>query len=104
MTAPEVPDPARLEVTVIGRVQGVGYRYYAWSEARGLGLTGWVHNDSDGSVRCLAEGPREGLRAFLAALERGPAGARVERVLDRWGQPTGGLPAFGIRSGDHPGD
>ena len=42
---------ARLEATVIGRVQGVGYRYFVRTEAGRLGVTGWVANASDGSVR-----------------------------------------------------
>lgn len=42
-----------------GRVQGVGFRYQAASEAKSLGLTGWVRNCWDGSVELEAQGAPE---------------------------------------------
>ena len=102
-------DPApgalvRLEATARGRVQGVGFRYFVLRRGMGLGLTGWVANESDGSVRCIAEGSREDLEALLQSMERGPAGAIVERVDATWGPPTGDLRSFGIRAWGHRGD
>lgn len=94
----------RLEATVLGRVQGVGYRYHVLRQAMALGLTGWVANEGDGSVRCRAEGSRVDLEALLDALHSGPAGAQVERVIAAWGPGTGTLGPFGIRSGGHRGD
>jgi acylphosphatase len=100
------PDPEilRLDATVIGRVQGVGFRYFARREAEALGLDGWVANESNGSVRCVAEGPRDLLEAFLARLRDGPPGAFVERVVDAWMPASGTLGSFGVRSGGHLGD
>jgi len=95
---------ARIDATVVGRVQGVGFRWYVLDAARDLGLRGWVANASDGSVQCVAEGPREDVESLLVALGRGPAGARVDRVIPRWGRAAGGLGRFEIRSGSHPGD
>ena len=97
-------DPARLEAIARGRVQGVGFRYFVLRRGMELGLTGWVANESDGSVRCVAEGPRVDLEALLETMERGPAGAIVERVNATWGAATGTLRAFGIRAGGHRGD
>jgi acylphosphatase len=97
-------DMARIDATVRGRVQGVGFRWFVLDVARELDLRGWVANEADGSVLCVAEGPREDLEALLAELSRGPAGARVDRVVPRWGRPAGGLGRFEIRSGAHPGD
>ena len=65
---------------IIGRVQGVGFRYFAWESAKREGLTGWVCNMPDGSVEAVAEGDRDALERFEAALGRGPAGARVHAV------------------------
>jgi acylphosphatase len=45
----------RLHARVIGRVQGVGFRYYVLNAAIELGLTGWVRNRRDGSVEVVAE-------------------------------------------------
>lgn len=96
--------PERLEATVLGSVQGVGYRYHVLRRAMELGLTGWVANEGDGTVRCRAEGPRVDLEALLGTLQNGPAGAHVERVVAAWGPGTGTLGPFGIRSGGHRGD
>lgn len=98
------PPGARIDATVVGRVQGVGYRWFALDAARRLELHGWVANEPDGSVRCVAEGPRADLEALLEELRRGPAGARVDHVIPRWGRAAGGLGRFEIRPGSHPGD
>lgn len=94
----------RLDATVRGRVQGVGFRYHVLRRAMELGLSGWVANEWDGSVHCRAEGPRPDLESLLAALETGPIGAQVERVIAAWGPGSGTLRPFGIRSGWHTGD
>jgi acylphosphatase len=95
---------ARIDASVFGRVQGVGYRWFVLDVARGLDLRGWVANEVDGSVRCVAEGPRDALETLLGELARGPLNARVDRVVPRWGRSSGTLGRFEIRSGAHPGD
>jgi acylphosphatase len=95
---------ARLEASVRGRVHGVGFRYFAVSHADRLGLTGWVANEQDGSLHCVAEGPRVDLERFLEALRDGPASAIVEYVTEDWLPYTGYLGSFGIRSAGHRGD
>ena len=97
-------DLVRLEATARGRVQGVGFRYFVLRRGMELGLTGWVANESDGSVRCVAEGPRNDLEALLQTMELGPAGALVEGVRATWSDATGTLRDFGIRAGGHRGD
>ncbi len=94
----------RLAATVHGRVQGVGFRYFALVRAMRLDLTGWVANGADGSVTCVAEGPHAALESFLADLEAGPPGALVDRVVPTWSTPTGSFTSFEIRSGAHRGD
>jgi acylphosphatase len=51
-----------------GHVQGVGFRYTAKSAAAGFDISGTVRNLSDGRVELIAEGAREELEAFRAAL------------------------------------
>jgi acylphosphatase len=94
----------RLDATIRGRVQGVGFRYFVLRRAMDLELTGWVANGPDGSVRCIAEGPRPDLESLLASLEAGPAGAIVDRVQAAWAAASGGFASFEIRSGAHRGD
>ena len=95
---------ARLEATVVGRVQGVGYRYYVISHATRLGLTGWVANEQHGGVQCVVEGPRPDLEHFLDLLRDGPASAIVEHVAEQWMPYTGRWGSFSIRSSGHSGD
>ena len=94
----------RLEATVIGAVQGVGFRWFVMQVAGGLGLRGWVANRADGAVVCVAEGSRASLEALLTELARGPIAAQVDRVIPAWMPPTGRFERFQIRSGSHPGD
>jgi acylphosphatase len=66
---------------VSGRVQGVGFRYFALDAARREGLHGYVTNNDDGTVEAVAEGETEALERFERALRRGPARSRVENVV-----------------------
>jgi acylphosphatase len=65
---------------VRGRVQGVGFRYFAQRAAFELGLIGYVRNLEDGSVEAYASGSAEQLARFAALLERGPRGALVQAI------------------------
>jgi acylphosphatase len=77
---------------VTGRVQGVGFRWWARDLAARFGLRGWVRNDRDGSVRLEAEGEAAVLDRFEAALRAGPPAARVGEV-QREDPGPGPLPA-----------
>ena len=94
----------RLDATVHGRVQGVGFRYFVIHRAMALDLTGWVANEADGTVRCVAEGPRVALDGLVEALEAGPAGALVERVSTAFGPASGRFASFEVRGSGHRGD
>jgi acylphosphatase len=94
----------RLEAVVHGRVQGVGFRFFVLRVADGLPISGWVANESDGTVRCVAEGSRGDLERLLGALREGPAGAVVGNVTEQWSPATGGMNGFGVRASGHRGD
>lgn len=53
-----------------GYVQGVGFRYRAYHNARSLGITGWVRNLDDGSVEMEAEGSPQAIWELIEALDR----------------------------------
>jgi acylphosphatase len=95
---------ARVEVVVGGLVQGVGFRMFVARVAAEHDLTGWVANEPDGSVRCVAEGPRGTLEAFVRKLAAGPPGAVIERFTVAWSEALDGFDRFAIRSGWHGGD
>jgi len=65
---------------ITGRVQGVGYRYFALTEAQALRVSGFARNLPDGSVEVVAEAEAERLAAFEEKLREGPAFSRVELV------------------------
>ena len=74
-------------VTVSGRVQGVGYRYFVERQARSRDVEGWVRNRRDGSVEAVFSGPADAVTAVIAACRRGPSSARVETLRDEAGNP-----------------
>jgi acylphosphatase len=88
--------PAAFFAQVRGRVQGVGFRYSAYHEAKRLGLTGWVRNTREGDVDVWAEGPQEDLDRFLRWLRQGPARAQVDVVDAENKAPTGVYRIFAI--------
>jgi acylphosphatase len=94
----------RIDATVRGHVQGVGFRWFVQRTAARLELTGWVANTPNGAVRVVAEGAQEDLGALLEALRRGPPSAGVSTVDVQWSEATGAEPVFAIRSGGHTGD
>ncbi len=79
-----------------GRVQGVGFRYFALRQARGIGVGGWVRNLPDGRVEAHAEGPESAVRQFAAALRQGPSLSRVNEVTE-FAAPGEGAATFEIR-------
>jgi acylphosphatase len=74
-----VDDVVRL-LRIRGRVQGVGYRAFVHEYATRLALSGWARNRSDGSVEVLVGGDRAIVDRLIAALRRGPPGARVAEI------------------------
>ena len=76
-------------VKVVGRVQGVAFRWYAVQEAERLGVRGWVRNEPDESVAAHLEGGDEAVDAMVAWCRRGPSSASVRAVAVTEARPTG---------------
>ena len=87
----------RLHARVIGRVQGVGFRYFVLTEANDLGLTGWVRNRRDGSVEVVAEGEQNQLDLLVEAVKRGSRSSHVQDVQVSWTEGSGEFPGFSAR-------
>lgn len=83
---------------ISGRVQGVGFRASTRQAAIRLGLTGWVHNCSDGSVEAVACGNPESLVLFQEWLELGPQWAEVTEVSVEDYQNERSFTDFSIRT------
>jgi acylphosphatase len=67
-------------IKVVGKVQGVGFRFYTQKTARELGVNGFVRNERDGSVYIEAETSADIMETFIHWLSRGPEWARVDEV------------------------
>lgn len=87
----------QVTAVVHGYVQGVSFRYYTHRAANRLGLTGWVANQRDGTVKVVAEGDEANLREFVAFLQDGSPAANVQRVDEQWAAPTGDFHKFSVR-------
>jgi acylphosphatase len=70
-----------IELTIYGKVQGVFYRDSTRKKAAELGLSGWVRNEPDGSVRVRATGPVATLALLESWCAKGPEKAVVQKVV-----------------------
>jgi acylphosphatase len=84
-------------VLISGRVQGVGFRFFAEDRAAVEGVHGWIRNLPDGKVEAFIEGDREAVDRVEAALRRGPSAARIADVQAEDAVPTGRATGFMIR-------
>jgi acylphosphatase len=66
-------------ITISGRVQGVGFRYYALHKAEELNITGWIKNTPEGNVEMEASGETKNLDVFIEWMKIGPSRAYIER-------------------------
>jgi acylphosphatase len=79
-----------------GEVQGVGFRFTARELALRYGLDGWVRNDSDGTVECVAEGDPLMLGLFLEDIRDHFRGNLTDIEIDER-EPAGAGTGFGVR-------
>jgi acylphosphatase len=86
----------RLTATVVGVVQGVGFRAFVIRHAQRLGLVGRVSNASDETVRVIAEGDEDRLDDLLDLLRQGPRASRVDRVDFQYGPASGEFGGFDL--------
>lgn len=80
-----------------GKVQGVGYRFYATRVARKMGLKGWIQNMRDGSVEALVEGDKKAIDEWIEDIREGPRHAEVTKIDQESKDFTGKLPDFDVK-------
>jgi acylphosphatase len=69
----------RLAITISGRVQGVGFRYFTRDAAESYELSGWVRNNPDRTVECEVQGKEEDLESFCQQVSEGPP---LSKIMD----------------------
>ena len=80
----QLQDILTVNMVIIGKVQGVGFRYFVFRQAQELGIKGWVSNKSNGNVEALAHGEKADLEQFIAKVKEGPSFSRVDDVNLNW--------------------
>ncbi|HSK10165.1 MAG TPA: acylphosphatase [Vicinamibacterales bacterium] len=85
------------QLILSGRVQRVGFRWFAAEAAEREGVGGWVANTRDGRVEIYVEGDAEAVERFERSVRRGPIAARVDEVETTVHPPTGRTTGFQVR-------
>lgn len=80
-----------------GKVQGVGFRFFATRVARRLGLKGWIENQRDGTVEAMVEGESEAIDEWLGELREGPRFAEVVKIDQQRKEFSGRLGDFDVK-------
>lgn len=91
-----MPKELRL-LRIHGKVQGVGYRFFATRVARRLGLKGTIQNLRDGSVEAVVEGEKQAIDDWIEELKEGPRYAEVSRIDQEVKEYSGRLPDFDVK-------
>lgn len=88
---------SRVRIRAEGRVQGVGFRYFVYRNAKKLGVKGWVKNTSDGAVEAVFEGEASGVENLVSLCRGGPPGASVEDLKVEREDFRGEFKEFGLK-------
>jgi len=88
---------SRAEIIVNGLVQGVGFRYFVYREAKDLELKGFVKNMYTGEVLAVAEGEKALIEELIKKLKVGPMHAAVKNCYVDWQEPLNEFTTFEIR-------
>jgi acylphosphatase len=87
----------QIRAIVHGRVQGVGYRFFAERYAIELGVTGYAKNLDNGDVEIVAQGAKPSLETYLVKLHEGPRLSKVTEIEVEWQLVSEHYPSFDIR-------
>jgi acylphosphatase len=87
----------QFKAIIHGRVQGVGYRFFAERYAIELGITGYAKNLYNDDVEIVAQGDKSSLESYLAKLQEGPRLSKVTNIDVEWQPVSEHYPSFDIR-------
>ena len=90
-------DYKRAEIIVNGFVQGVGFRYFVYRNAKALGLKGYTKNLFTGEVLTVVEGSGLMIEELSNKIKLGPSNASVRKYNIIWLEPKNELEDFEIR-------
>ncbi len=90
-------DSVKATVKIKGDVQGVGFRHFTVQNARRLDVNGYVVNQLDGSVKVVAEGPKQNVEALIDVLKEGPGAATVNDIDVQFSDATKGYSGFQVK-------
>lgn len=89
-------EKAATQITVKGRVQGVGFRWFTRQKANAIGVTGYVRNLYNGDVSIFAEGKKDDLTRLIDYVSTGPPAAYVKDVVVEWKSYDGRYDNFSV--------
>jgi acylphosphatase len=89
----------RVHIRFEGHVQGVGFRYTTVRTAGRFEVTGFVQNNSDGSVTVVAEGSKQVVLNFLQAVRASSVGRYIHQEYEQWSPASGEFPDFRVEYG-----
>jgi len=84
-------------IRIHGKVQGVGYRFFATRVARRAGLKGYITNERDGTVAAAVEGEKQDIDDWIEELKEGPRYAEVTKIDQETKEYTGRLGDFDVK-------
>jgi acylphosphatase len=84
-------------IRIHGKVQGVGYRFFATRVARRLGLKGWIQNNRDGTVEAAVEGEKGSIEEWIEEIREGPRYAEVTKIDSDVKEFSGRLSDFDVK-------
>ena len=84
MNNKEVIENKAVIITVTGRVQGVGFRYFIATRAALIGVNGYVRNLLNGDMEIYAEGRKELLEDIIDKSRVGPPHSKVKSAKIEW--------------------
>lgn len=71
-------------IFITGFVQGVGFRQFVKSQAKKVGVTGWVQNTEDGKVEAVLQGDKDAIELLIEKAKKGPDVSEVTDVQVSW--------------------